>query len=95
MSNIPVIEKNYSYSVEVLLDLYYDYSTIRTKDLQDLYYISQIHASNILRRMWRKGWVERKLQFVKPRGRYYEYRMSEKGYNLLKWLDSKGVLKLK
>ena len=94
MNNIPTYEKRYSYSIEVLLYLHCEYSTITTKDAQDLLYLSETHSSNVLRHMWRKGWVERRIEYTKPHGRHFIYTMAEKGYNLLEWLDKKGIIDL-
>ena len=80
MSDIPVFEKKYAYSIDVLLYLHCEYSRITTRDVQDLLYLTQPHASNLLRHMWRRGWLERKIEFIKPRGRHYIYIMSKKGW---------------
>ena len=80
-----------SYSVQVLLSLI-EWEKITTKDAGDLLYISQEHASNLLRIMWKKDWLTRKVMYKKPRGRYFEYKISQKGIKLLRWLrDEKSL----
>ena len=71
--------------------LYYDYDTATTKDVDDLCYISESHASNLLREMWKKGWLSRKVEYVKPHGRRFRYHMTQKGLDLFLWLCDKKV----
>jgi hypothetical protein len=75
--------------LEILGNPYVDYIT--TNDVVDGFRISYQHASNILREMWRRGWLSRKVEYRKPRIRYYRYYITEKGDNLLVWLYKKGV----
>jgi len=60
----------------------------------DILDISLEHASNLLRTMWGKGWLSRKIEYIKLHGRCYRYYMSAKGRNLIEWLDSIGVTDL-
>ena len=89
-----MIKKEPAYSVEILWMLYHPYDTITSKDVENELWISLPHASNLLRYMWRKGWLSRKLEYLKPHGRHYRYTMTEKGCNLIEWLDSRGVIEL-
>ena len=41
--------------------------------------------------MWKKGWLSREIEYTKPHGRRFRYRMTEKGGNLFLWLEDNGV----
>ena len=94
MINKSQTNKETTYSVYILGYLYHRYNSFTTKDVSDIFRISYAHASNILRTMWGKGWLSRKLEYVKPHGRRYRYFMTEKVRNLIEWLESKGVIDL-
>ena len=83
--------KNPSYSAFILEILDDPYCSVTTNSVSDMFNISYQHASNILREMWRKGWLSRKVEYRKPKIRYYIYDITEKGYNLFLWLYKKGV----
>ena len=57
----------------------------------DILNISKPHASNILREMWRKGWLSRRVEYIKPHGRRFKYRLTKKGGDLFLWLRDQGV----
>lgn len=80
-----------SYSALILELLSYPYDSLTTNDVANIYWLSDQHASNILRQMWRKGWLSREVKYRKPRRRYYRYYITEKGYNLFLWLSERGV----
>jgi DNA-binding MarR family transcriptional regulator len=83
-------KKEPSYSARVLWTLYH-YETLTTKEVVDIFRLTESHASNVLREMWKKGWLSRKIEYTKPHGRRFIYRMTEKGVNLFLWLGNKGV----
>ena len=87
-------KKEPAYSVQILRLLYFTYDTIITKEVGDVLWISDAHASNLLRYMWGKGWISRKLEYLKPHGRRFRYTITDKGYNLIVWLESQGVIEL-
>lgn len=87
-------KKDLAYSVEILWQLYYPYDSITTKDVHNIFWISDQHASNILRSMWGKKWLSRKIEYTKPHGRRYRYFITKKGVELIEWLESKGVVEL-
>lgn len=91
MVAIPKFEKKYSYAVYILQYLHYELDTITSKDVQEFLRLSLSHSSNLLIRMWRKGWLKRDLEIVKPHGRRFKYRLTQKGTDLLLWLREQGL----
>lgn len=84
-------KKEPSYSACVLWELCYHYETLTTNRVGNIFWLTDSHASNILREMWKKGWLSRKIEYTKPHGRRFRYRMTEKGGKLFLWLENKGV----
>lgn len=91
---IIMTKKDPAHSVEILWQLYSQCDSITTKDVGNILWISDQHASNILRSMWGKKWLSRKIEYTKPHGRRYRYFITDKGVELIEWLESKGVVEL-
>ena len=80
-----------SFSALILELLSHPYDSLTTEDVGNIFWLTDQHASNILREMWKKGWLSRKVEYAKPRRRHFRYHMTEKGYNLFLWLSERGV----
>jgi hypothetical protein len=93
VSELMEYNKDYPYSICILLYLYFDNTFITAREVYNNLDVSLSQASNILRRLWQKGRLIRVVDYDIPHGRKFVYELSQSGYDLLYWLKSKGIVK--
>lgn len=81
------MEKELTHEEIVLLQAYKEESLV-VEDVQTLlYHCDMSHASKILGRLWKKGYLRRRRIKRKKGGKKYKYFISPSGEKVARWLE--------